>query len=241
LCIFIPSRDLKEIMMELMKTFTALLVILLGFVANIHCIPPVDDTLVRIDLFVMALCPDAYVCETTYAPVISQVGSIVDLHLNYIANVTSSKHAAVSDFSCMHGPNECVGDTQQLCAYYYDSSRNYTWWNFVQCQDASQDNIPYNGESCAQQVGLNYKLLSDCSNGSLGVDLFTKSIETTNQAGVDVSCTIYIQNQLFCVHNGDWQNCKTHEVSQIVAYICQQYKGPNPPPACSSPAVMLKK
>src|ERR1700722_7859140 len=32
--------------------------------------------------------------------------------------------------TCMHGPNECAGNVQQLCAEMYTPSE---WWNFVQC------------------------------------------------------------------------------------------------------------
>lgn len=46
---------------------------------------------------------DAYVCETTMAPVIQEVGSIVDLHLDYIATVDQNSDTG---FDCMHGQDE---------------------------------------------------------------------------------------------------------------------------------------
>jgi len=193
------------------------------FVCKILC-----DDLVRVDLFVMAKCPDAYTCETVYAPVIAKVGSIVDLHLDYIAEVDPNSQTG---FDCMHGEDECVGDIQQLCAYSHYQS-NYTWWNFVLCEDQDQDNIPYNGEDCCSQSDMDYNVINNCATGSEGVTLMTNSINYTNSKNVQVSCTIYISDQEFCVHNGDWEDCKTHDLGGIIEYICSQYTGTNPPPAC---------
>jgi len=183
---------------------------------------------VRLDFFVMSKCPDAFVCETTYKNVISQVGSIVDLHVNYIASIDSSTETG---FDCMHGQSECWGDIQQLCAYNLYPS-NYTWWNFIQCQDQTQSNIPNNAASCAQTVGIDMKNLTECYQGKKGSNLMTQSINFTNSMKIEVCCTIYLQNSLFCVHDGTWRSCKTHQVSEIVQYICRQYTGSDKPPAC---------
>jgi len=189
-----------------------------------------DPDAVRVDLFVMSKCPDANVCETTMSPVIQQVGSIVDLHVNYIAQQDSSQ---ASGFTCMHGQTECWGDIQQLCAYSH-YSQNYTWWNFVLCQDQSQGTIPNNGQSCSQTAGMDWNTINNCTTGAEGSNLMSASIKYTDSQNIKVSCTMYVENQLYCIHDGDWKQCKDHTTQGIVAYICQQYQGANPPPACKS-------
>ncbi len=49
---------------------------------------------------------------------------------------------------------------QQLCAFSH-YNYNYTWWNFIQCQDATQQTIPYNAEACAQQNGMDYNVINE--------------------------------------------------------------------------------
>ncbi len=46
---------------------------------------------------------DAEACELTYAPVIEAVGDIVDLNVNYIAEVEAGSETG---FNCMHGQDE---------------------------------------------------------------------------------------------------------------------------------------
>jgi hypothetical protein len=69
---------------------------------------------VRVDLFVMSKCPgsltsisdnitDAYACEVLFQPVIAKVGNIVDLNLNYIAQVDNTQPTG---FHCLHGQTE---------------------------------------------------------------------------------------------------------------------------------------
>ena len=45
----------------------------------------------------------------------------------------------------MHGPGECTGDMQQLCARAVSASNTSTaWLNFADCQSTDQSNIPDN-------------------------------------------------------------------------------------------------
>jgi hypothetical protein len=184
---------------------------------------------VRVDLFVMSRCPDALVCEQLFAPVINAVGTIVDLHVNYIADYNPS----TKQFTCLHGPGECTGNMQQLCAYAHYPS-NYTWWRFILCQDKTQKHIPANGASCARFVGMQYSTIDACVKGDEGRNLFIDSINFTKSKGIQHSCTVNINDQLYCIHDGNWQNCKSHDVKQIISYICNLYNGPDKPPACSN-------
>lgn len=69
--------------------------------------------LIQLDLFVMSRCPDARRCEERINEVLSVVHGITDVRTYYIADY---KGPAIT---CKHGEDECAGDKQQLCAWYY--------------------------------------------------------------------------------------------------------------------------
>lgn len=51
-------------------------------------------------------------------------------------------------------------------------------------QDETQHQIPLNGESCADHVGLDYNQIENCANSSLGVQLMTDSLNFSNKSDV---------------------------------------------------------
>ena len=69
--------------------------------------------LVRVDLYVMARCPDAQRAEARFDDVLARVADLVDLRTVYIADATGPQTV------CKHGAQECAGDIQQLCAQRY--------------------------------------------------------------------------------------------------------------------------
>jgi len=185
---------------------------------------------VKLDFFVMSLCPYAAQCELLWNPVIKGISPIVDLNMNFIASVESN------GFKCMHGPNECQGDIQQLCAHAHYPNNN-TWWNFIQCQDQTQNQIPGNGPRCAQKNGMDNNVITSCMKGSEGNQLMKDSISYTNSKGVHSSCTININDATYCVilpgESQEPGECKSKDPKVIIKYICSLYKGTNKPPACN--------
>jgi hypothetical protein len=178
--------------------------------------------LVQVDLFVMSKCPDASVCESLFLNVIKQVGNITDLRVNYIAKNSGGS------FQCMHGNSECIGNIQQLCVTQL-YPKDYAWFNFVTCQDETQFNIPNNAQSCASRQNLNWANINTCANGDQGQKLFKDSVAYTQSFGVGTSCTIYLQKNPRCVHDGVWKNCPGgYEVHDFVRDICSNYSGTKP-------------
>jgi len=174
----------------------------------------------------MSKCPDASFCENVFANVVKKVGNIMDLKVNYIAK------GSPGSFQCMHGSSECVGNIQQLCVKD-QYPRNYTWFNFMLCQGETQANIPNNGQSCATRNNLNWSSINQCTNADQGQKLFQTSIAYTQSFGVGTSCTIYLQKEPRCVHDGIWKNCPGgYEVTDFVRDICHDYTGPSKPSAC---------
>ncbi len=96
--------------------------------------------------------------------------------------------------TCMHGPEECAGNVQELCAVKY-APTTLDWWNFVQCQNSFgryKVGTPEVALSCAKEVGLDWVggAIGKCAgnNGSgraqEGVKLLQDSVRYTESLGV---------------------------------------------------------
>lgn len=58
----------------------------------------------------------------------AQVAPIIDFKTEYIGSVSGD------NVRCMHGENECHGNMYQLCARKLDTSKQFNWYNMIQCQ-----------------------------------------------------------------------------------------------------------
>jgi len=187
---------------------------------------------VKVDFYVMSKCPDAAVCESTFGNAVIQLASIIDFHVDYIAK------GDPSNYTCLHGPTECVGNTQQLCAQsiYGNTSTPSTlsWWSFAMCQSQTRTQIPDNAQSCANTLSLSFPKISACTNSSQGALLLQESFNRTRAASETISCTVNLNNQFWCQHNGPWVNCaEGNTEAAFIKAVCKRYTGTNPPPACS--------
>ncbi|KAJ7890809.1 hypothetical protein B0H13DRAFT_2234878 [Mycena leptocephala] len=172
---------------------------------------------VPVELGVMSRCPDALVCETIFDQVLKEVGrEKMDLALIYVAELNSTE----ADFgvTCMHGPGECAGNVQQLCAAKYASPSQ--WWEFVRCQNSKDVAL-----QCAKTVGIDWETsgvgncagLSGSGKGKEGVQLLRKSLLRSKALGIEKSCTVLINRKKVCVHDETWKECEggTDFVKQI--------------------------
>ncbi|SCV72341.1 BQ2448_3878 [Microbotryum intermedium] len=199
-------------------------------------IDPEKDNKVPVRLAVMSKCPDAELCESIFDRVLDQVGTLVDIKLLYIGNFVQGRRPGKDDHvECKHGPSECTGNIQQLCAAKYwqgvDGSVNpwATWWNFVQCQN-------YNGlsrigterlaQSCASVVGKEWSgAVEECANSFEGVDLLRESVRATKALELGKSCSIVIDGELVCVRDGRWVDCEEgHEVGDFVRLVRRAWR-----------------
>jgi len=148
----------------------------------------------------------------------------MDLTLIYVAELNSTE----ADFgvTCMHGPGECAGNVQQLCAAKYASPSQ--WWEFVRCQNSKgrfQVGLPDVALQCARTVGIDWETsgvgncagLSGSGKGKEGVQLLRKSLLRGKALGIEKSCTVLINRKKVCVHDGTWKECEggTDFVEQI--------------------------
>lgn len=141
-----------------------------------------------------------------------------------------------SAIECKHGPEECIGDILILCAANLPfppdavisptTSRTPTIRSlgFANCLISSYSRIPERDfvEHCALEHGLNFEALNECAsqqeddpNGGQhgnpplsGIALLRKSALYSEEVGVSTSCTVRLNESVWCVRDdGSWRDC----------------------------------
>jgi len=178
----------------------------------------------------MSKCPDAKLCETLFAPGLIKLASIINFTVSYIGKEEKS-----NTFECMHGPDECTGDKQQLCVQSLTSQTNLI--KFLQCQSSRMENIPNNGEQCVKLAAgdsLKWSDVQTCVTSNKANDLMHQALERTQAASVTKSCTIHLNGKHWCMHDGSWIRCSEgHDEMSLIKAICSRYSGPNRPLECA--------
>ncbi|KAI9001439.1 hypothetical protein BD414DRAFT_474639 [Trametes punicea] len=190
-----------------------------------------SDAKVPVVLGVMSRCPDAMLCETVFDHVLERVADKVDLSLTFIGTLNASE----PDFgvTCKHGPEECAGNVQELCAIKYAPTQR--WWSFVQClnfQGRSEIGKPEKALQCAKTTGLDWANsgVGSCAgmDGSgkaeEGVRLLQQSVTNTQKMDIEKSCTVMINERPVCIHDGTWKECEGgHTPKDFIRQIEEEY------------------
>jgi hypothetical protein len=154
---------------------------------------------------------------------------IVNFTLSYIGQITDGDDGV----SCMHGPNECLGNILQLCAAkLYPDPKQYL--GFAMCTIKQYELIPQRSliQECAAEYGIEFSRLNDCASkedGSYGVGLLRDSVERTRKTGVTKSCTVRVNEKIWCIRDGaKWKDCDGGaDPKQLVAHIKKLYEETN--------------
>ncbi|KAI0068706.1 hypothetical protein BV25DRAFT_1817615 [Artomyces pyxidatus] len=190
------------------------------------------DVKVPVTLGVMSRCPDALLCEAVFDQIMPRIAHKVDFSLTYVAKVNSSE----PDFgaTCMHGPDECAGNVQQLCAAKYTPLK--TWWEFVMCQNYEKREAigrPDVALKCARAAGIDWETsqVGQCAGLDAsgvedeGVLLLHESIKATEALGIKKSCTVVINGEKVCVHDETWKDCDNgHSPKDFIRQIEAEYR-----------------
>lgn len=113
---------------------------------------------------------------------------------------------------CMHGQTECLGNELELCAaHLYPDPKIYL--GFTMCLSNSFSEIPSHDlvQECALEHGIDFSRLNQClsaDDGAYGAGLLRKSIQRSAAKNVTKSCTIRVDDQIFCIRDGGvWKDC----------------------------------
>lgn len=93
---------------------------------------------------------------------------------------------------CLHGPDECAGNVQQLCVAKHEPSN---WWEFVQCQNfegRAKIGLPNVAIKCAKVSGFDWETsdvgrcagVDGTGKGQEGIALLKESVAETQRLQV---------------------------------------------------------
>ncbi|KFY32916.1 hypothetical protein V495_08614 [Pseudogymnoascus sp. VKM F-4514 (FW-929)] len=180
--------------------------------------------LVPLEAHVMSKCPDTRAClRELVLPAMERVSSKVDFTLTYLGRPTEN-----DGVDCMHGPTECMGNILELCAaHLYPEPRIYL--GFVMCLSNDYKEIPNEAlvKGCALEHAVDFEKLNECagSTDGMGMGLLRDSVQRSINVGVRASCTVRLNNEVYCVHDGDWKNCPNGPgVNDLVIEIEKLYR-----------------
>jgi hypothetical protein len=181
---------------------------------------------VPLEAHIMSKCPDARDClKSLVLPSMQRVSDKVNFTLSFIGTPTENDGVA-----CMHGPNECMGDILELCAaHIYPDPKIYL--GFTMCLAKEFEHIPQRGlvEDCALEHAIDFKKLNECAtreDGAFGLSLLRNSVQRSGSAGVTKSCTVRLDDKIYCIRDGgQWVDCPHGEgVNDLVIAVEKLYR-----------------
>lgn len=180
---------------------------------------------VQLEAHIMSKCPDARDClRDMVLPVMERVQDKVNFTLSFIGTPDAD-----SGVACKHGPAECMGNIIELCAadLYPDPK---TYLGFTMCISMKYRDIPKREliEACALEHAVDLKALNDCAardDGAYATDMLRSSVERTSKAGVTSSCTVRLDEEIYCIRDGgEWVECPHGPgVKELVDAIEKKY------------------
>lgn len=182
--------------------------------------------LVPLEAHIMSKCPDARDClRDMILPVMMRVQDKVNWTLSFVGTPTAN-----DGVDCRHGPSECMGNIIELCAakLYPDPKISL---GFTMCITRNYRQIPEQTliEDCALEHAIDIKELNECAakeDGAYGVSLLRDSVQRTADAGVTLSCTVRIDEEVYCIRDGgEWTECPHGPgVNDLVIEIEKRYR-----------------
>jgi predicted DsbA family dithiol-disulfide isomerase len=165
---------------------------------------------VRVDLFVMSLCPYGVQAENAFGPVVEKLGPALDLRVEFIAGEEKGKLVS------LHDEPEVKGDIAQLCAAKIAPDRSY---RMILCQNKTPRQIPDNWEACAKEVGIDVESMRRCYTTVEGQDLLRASAKRAEAAKAEGSPTIRVAGKMY---EGRRRG------ADLMRAICAEYQGAKP-------------
>ncbi|KAE8385956.1 hypothetical protein BDV23DRAFT_164112 [Aspergillus alliaceus] len=206
---------------------------------------------VPFEAHIMSKCPDAQDClQQLVVPVMERISEKIDFELSFIASVSNQS----SDIQCKHGPGECIGDMVMLCAQDLPFSAEGETGNpirmptirslgFANCLIGQYAHIPDRTlvHNCALRHGIDFEALNSCvskqeddpvNDALSGLALLRQSAIHSAELGVSTSCTVRLDDSVWCVRDGAaWRDCakegKGSQVSVLVEEVERLWKAKN--------------
>jgi hypothetical protein len=87
-------------------------------------------------------------------------------------------------------------------------------------------------KDCALEHGIDTSKINDCAiedDGGLGIGMLRDSVRRSTQAGVTTSCTVRLDEEIYCVRDGgEWKDCPNGAgVNDLVIKVEKLYQEMN--------------
>lgn len=106
-----------------------------------------------------------------------------------------------------------------------------TYLGFTFCMTQDYQDIPQLSliEDCALEHGMDFEKLNECAikdDGGFGMELLRDSVRRSTKAGVTKSCTVRLNEEIYCVRDGGkWTDCPHGaEVNDLVLAVEKLYR-----------------
>jgi len=194
------------------------------------------DDRVRLVLYYESLCPDCKVFITDQLwPTYKKISSIIDLDLVPYGNAQERQDGDTWVFTCQHGAEECLGNIIETCALYVGGSVNVSF-PFIACMEMSSQSINESATQCAKQHAIDLSAVMDCTKGRVGNKLEHEMAVKTDQLDPPHESVPWVT--LNGEHTDDIEQ---RAESDLLALICETYKGSDVPDACKTGLVRKLK
>ncbi len=177
-----------------------------------------------VSLFVMSQCPYGTIAQENMVPVMEAFGDSIDFEMHFIGNVfteiewntMSSEQKQYYEmynmcvekengkkYCSLHGEPELIGDIAELCAieYYPDKALDYA---------LSYINNEYDWEQAVSDTGLSMSVMSNCVNGSEGLELYEEDIKLAEELMIGSSPTFFYDNTTMSRASPEIAICTLH-------------------------------
>ena len=184
---------------------------------------------VTVTVYLSSLCPDCIEAVTKQIyPAYIKLAPTGILNLQFIpyGNAHAKRIGEKYEFSCQHGPDECLGNKMETCAIHHSSesftNQSRSSVDFINCMENYGPTL-VNSEYCAITNNLSWQLISACAHGTEGDELLFKMAEMTDALNPPhTSVPWYSVNG---VHSEEIQEGL---LSDMLTYVCKVYTGPKP-------------
>jgi Gamma interferon inducible lysosomal thiol reductase (GILT) len=167
-----------------------------------------------LELFVMSQCPYGVQVVDAAADAKKQLGSAMDLRIQYIGDQVGGK------LQSMHGDAEVKGDLAQVCALELAPKRAL---GMIVCQNKNPKAVAENWRECAEKNGIEVAPLQKCIEGEQGNKLLAASFAEAKKRGASGSPTMFLAGKPY--EGG-------RKSRDFMRAVCGSVKG-DKPEACS--------
>lgn len=164
---------------------------------------------VKLDLYVMSLCPFGVQAENGILPAVKKLDKHVDLGLYFIGG-QSPNPPGLPTYTALHGQPEVDENIRQVCAMKLYPGK---WMDYVLERNKNYRQPEWT--AAAKAAGLDPAKVEDCAKGPQGSAWYSKSLSVSEARGASGSPTIDIAGKPYTRGRGE---------AAVTAALCDAIK-----------------